>query len=267
VRAPPAANDDIDFRHDAPSLGRTKTARVIVPTGSPPGNRKRTCYLLHAFGGSRLAWPHHLDLSAADPGADLLFVFPESGRRWFINDCMGRRYEDYLVDDLVPAIDAEFPTDRRSGSRIVGGFSMGAATAVYLSLRHPDVFSSSFSYAGAFYASRREGDPYSDLRPNGCMMPTEEEHNRVWGPPGSSVRSAYDPDRLIADAVRRGATPEIIIEVGIGDHPRVVEQNRRMHAALAAAGIAHEYLELPGDHSWASAAASARRCLRKLAGA
>ena len=66
---------------------------------------------------------------------------------------------------------------------------MGGAAAIYMALVYPELIGASLSYAGAFYASDRTGDPYQDQRHEECMMPTENEHNRVWGPPGSDVRS------------------------------------------------------------------------------
>jgi putative tributyrin esterase len=254
----------VDLRHDARSIGRCKTARVLVPTGTPPRRGWRSFYLLHGFGGDRLTWSRHLDLHGLRQCEDMLFIFPESGRRWFINDVSGNRYEDYVVSDLVSAVDANYPTDPRASSRIIGGFSMGGAAAVYLSLRHPRIFSASFSYAGAFYASRREGDPYSAYRSQGCMMPTEEEHDRVWGPPGSRIRAIYDPDTLIDEAVTNSVRPNMVIEAGTCDYPRVIEQNRRMHTALLGRSLQHVYRECEGDHSWASAAASTKRAIRQL---
>jgi putative tributyrin esterase len=255
----------VDLRHDAKALGRSKTARVVVPPGPPPQQGWAACYLLHAFGGDRLSWLRHLNPDGLGSNTKLLLVFPESGRRWFINDISGRCYEDYVVEDLVTAVETNFPTDPRPESRIIGGFSMGGSAAVYLWLRYPETFASSFSYGGAFYASRREGDPYATYRSSGCMMPTVEEHERVWGPPGSRVREEYDPDSLIAAAVVAKAIRKVILEVGVGDYPRVVEQNRRMHAAFTAAGVKHLYREFPGDHSWKFAVASARRAVQELA--
>jgi tryptophan synthase beta chain len=37
--------------------------------------------------------------------ADFIVVCRESGRRWFINDHAGHRYEDYLVHELVALVD------------------------------------------------------------------------------------------------------------------------------------------------------------------
>ena len=141
---------------------------------------------------------------------------------------------------------------------------MGGAAAVSLALRYAGVFSAAFSYAGAFYASRREGDPYASERAGFCMMPSEREHNRVWGLPGSSTRRQYDPDALISEAVVANVVPKLFLEVGVDDYARVVEMNRKMHAALDAAGIQHTYREKRGDHSWPFAAASAQRALRAL---
>jgi S-formylglutathione hydrolase FrmB len=205
-----------------------------------------------------------LDFVSFALGRNLIFVFPESGRRWFINDASGNRYEDYLIHDLVPAIDETFPTQRSRESRMIGGFSMGGAAAVYHSLRHPNLFAASFAYAGAFYASRREGDPYAAYRANGCLMPTENEHNRVWGPINSATRRMYDPHELIQSGVLGNVLPKIFLEAGINDYERVLAQNRKMHQALEDAGIKHVYVEHPGDHTWSFAVASAQRALLEL---
>src|SRR5215217_7610254 len=168
-----------EFEHDAPSLGRKKVAHVQLPSGRPPLAGFRVCYLLHSFGGDRHSWARQGDGFLTGLASDVLFVFPESGRRWFMNDASGKRYEDYLLADLIPAIEATYPVERSARSRIIGGFSMGGAGAIHLALRNPGVFSRAFAVAGAFYASERQGDPYASMRRGACMMPTEQEHDRV----------------------------------------------------------------------------------------
>jgi putative tributyrin esterase len=259
----PARTDlpGVDFAHDSRALGRRKITRVLAPKGPPPDGGWPTFYLLHSHGGNRCSWLLHGRNAPLFSEIDAIFVFPESGRRWFINDISGRRYADYFVRDLLPAVEAQFPCRRSRESRVVGGFSMGGAAAVYLSLIHSELIGSAFSYGGAFYASDRVGDPYADLRHTSCMMPTETDHNRVWGPPGSPVRKQYDPDRLLAQAARQPQQPSIAIEVGLHDYPRVIAQNRRMHRALTSVGMRHSYAERPGDHSWPFAVAAATRVL------
>jgi enterochelin esterase-like enzyme len=253
-----------DFEHDAPSLGRTKVAYVVAPSGTPPAGGFPVCYMLHAFGGDRFSWARHGRAFLAEHQERVLFVFPESGRRWFMNDASGRRYEDYVMEDLIPAVEAAFPVARVARSRIIGGFSMGGAGAVHLALRNPGKFSRAFAISGAFYASERQGDPYASQRAGGCMMPTEAEHDRVWGPVGSEIRRSYDTGALLRNAAVFGTLPELVLEVGTDDYPRVVEQNRRVHRTLDELGIAHFYAEHPGDHGWEFAASSARRLLARL---
>jgi S-formylglutathione hydrolase FrmB len=164
----------------------------------------------------------------------------------------------------MPAIEAAFPVEQAARARLIGGFSMGGAGAVHLALRHPGLFSRAFAISGAFHASERQGDPYASQRGGFCMMPTEDEHTRVWGPVGSETRRAYDTGLLIQRAAATGQVPGLALEVGSDDYPRVVEQNRRVHRQLSEAGVAHAYAEHPGDHTWSFAAPAAGRLLRQL---
>lgn len=256
----------VDFEHHARALGHRKVARVVAPRGEPPDGGWPVAYLLHSFGGDRRSWARCAEPFSPELGDGRLYVLPESGRRWFINDVSGKRYEDYLVNDLVPAIESAFPVRRTAQARLIGGFSMGGAAAVQLSLLYPEVFSRSFAVSGAFYASERQGDPYAEHRATAsCMMPTEDEHNRVWGPPGSAVRRRYDLDALIDRVAVTRRFPRMALIVGTDDFSRVVAQNRRMHGRLEAIGLEHAYAERPGDHTWRFAAPAAAWALEQLA--
>ena len=71
----------------------------------------------------------------ADLARDTLVVLPECGRRWFIDDHSGARYETYVTDELLPLLRAEYGA---TGPVTVGGFSAGGAAAFFLALRHPE---------------------------------------------------------------------------------------------------------------------------------
>lgn len=230
------------------SIGREKSVTVALPPAySPVGRPFPVLYLLHGFGGNRTTW-----LQCEDLATDrIILVFPESGRSWFINDARGRRYEDYLVGEVVGHVDRRFNTVACREGRGIGGFSMGGAAALFQALRHGDLFSVVCSNGGAFEAPLREGDPYERFRGDRDLaMPTTRDHERVWGPVGSEVRRRYDPYRLI-----RNRNPEhplgIHFDVGVDDYPRMIAMNRRVRDALAADAVPHEYRERPGGHDWA----------------
>jgi len=239
-----------DLQHYSESLKRKKTLRIVPSAKTLNNNETRFCVFFHSFGGDRFSFLKHTSASFFKNFTNTVFIFPESGRYWFINDASGNRYEDYIILDLLPLISEHFNFEGNSKHMIIGGFSMGGAAAVYLSLKYPDIFDVSFSYSGAFYASERVGDPYAKDRQNKCMMPTENEHCRVWGLPGSMVRKMYDPNEIINFASRKKRTPKIIIAVGAQDYPRVIKMNRKMNEALENAKIKKIYSEIEGDHTW-----------------
>ena len=51
------------------------------------------------------------------------------------------RYEDYLLDDVIPFIDSTFQTIEDRSARYIGGISSGGYTALNLGLRHQELFS------------------------------------------------------------------------------------------------------------------------------
>ncbi|MCB1499378.1 MAG: prolyl oligopeptidase family serine peptidase [Bauldia sp.] len=234
-----------DFAHDSAALGRRKLVRVLAP---PQGcDATTSCLiLLHPFAGNRTSWLRHAPDLLTSISSDTLLAMPECGRRWFIDDHAGTHYESYIVEDLLPALANEYGV---SGPVAVGGFSAGGAAAFFLALRHPDLFNAALAVAGAFTAGNRTGDPYRDVRTDDMMIPSEEEHDRVWGPPGSTTRALYDPGTLVA-ARLQGSQPRFLFDVGEDDFPRMIAASERMAGLLKDAGLPFAYSRSPGDHTW-----------------
>ncbi|MBN1249468.1 MAG: hypothetical protein JXC32_17535 [Anaerolineae bacterium] len=109
-----------------------------------------TLYLFHG-------WPldewHWIDLGLADWVDDwvsrgligpFIIVLPgvsENGR--YINSSGGDgSFEGFVVNELVPHIDANYRTITDPSGRAVGGISRGGVWALEIALRHQDVFSS-----------------------------------------------------------------------------------------------------------------------------
>ncbi|MEO3812923.1 alpha/beta hydrolase-fold protein [Sphaerisporangium sp. B11E5] len=238
------------------AIGRRKSVTVALPPGySPDGPPFPVLYLLHPYGGDRRSWLRCQDLASHVAMGQIILVLPESGRYWLINDAGGRRYEDYLVDEVVRYVDRHFNTFAHRGGRAIAGFSMGGACALFQALRHGDLFSVAASNSGAFEAPLRVGDPYARYRDDTrLMMPTTRDHERVWGPPGSATRETYDPYRLLA-ARDRGLPLSVYLDVGLDDYDRVISMNRNMRDALSAHSVPHEYRERRGGHDWEFVAA------------
>lgn len=259
MTAPAADLGGHDFTHDSRALGRRKVAHVLPPRETR-GAEVPMLILLHPFAGNRTSWLRHAPDLIAELARDTLVAMPECGRKWFIDDHAGARYETYVTEELLPLLRAEYGA---SGPVTVGGFSAGGGAAVFLALRHPALFEAALAVAGAFTAGDREGDPYRHVRSDDMMIPTEEEHDRVWGPPGSATRSTYRPSALVAALPGVGPRPRFHLEVGTGDFPRMIDASETLAGLLEAAGLPFSFDRAHGDHSWTYAAQAMARLVRR----
>jgi S-formylglutathione hydrolase FrmB len=135
---------------------------VYVPPDydSSPEKRYPVIFGLAGFTGSglnylnrRFLFPAHdeildeLILRGGMPG--VIYVFPDCltylGGSQYVNSAATGRYEDYIVDELAPFIDATFRTTGRRGC--IGG-SSGGIGAFWLAARHPDVFQAFANHSG-----------------------------------------------------------------------------------------------------------------------
>lgn len=68
------------------------------------------------------------------------------------------RFEDYLMQDVIPYIDRRFRT--RPGARATEGFSLGGFMAVKIAAQHPDAFVAVGTYDGLYFWDD-PADPHS----------------------------------------------------------------------------------------------------------
>jgi hypothetical protein len=64
------------------------------------------------------------------------------GNSWSVNSSATGNWEDFVIQEVVPYIDANFKTLPSRDSRGISGSFMGAYGAIRLSMKHPDIFGS-----------------------------------------------------------------------------------------------------------------------------
>jgi enterochelin esterase family protein len=74
--------------------------------------------------------------------------FTRYGGSQYLNSTATGRYEDYLVEELVPFVDGQFRTLPEASHRGITGKSSGGYGALVLGMRHPDVFGGLASHSG-----------------------------------------------------------------------------------------------------------------------
>lgn len=131
----------------------------------PPGDGRRlpSVYMLQGFGGRLEEWLapddegitaiERFDVMFAAPDAEpALLVFVDAwtarGGSQFLNSTSTGRYLDYVCDEVVPFVDARYPTLAAPEHRGVSGKSSGGYGALVGSMLRPDVFGGLISHAG-----------------------------------------------------------------------------------------------------------------------
>ncbi len=168
----------------------------------------------------------------------------------------GHRYEDWVTHDVLAWVDGHYRTRADRAHRGIAGLSMGGVGALTLALKHPDLFGAAMSHSGVVSVLLDETNPFAAparyvSTPDSLRAPVTSWKARLLLALGPSVRrwQEYEPAVLAAEVQRRGS-PVPAIRFDCGTEDALLAENRALHWELERLGIAHEYGEWPGAHSW-----------------
>lgn len=86
---------------------------------------------------------------------EMIVVMPDCftrlGGSQYVNSTATGRYEDHLIEEIVPFVDARFRTHARREARAVMGKSSGGYGALVHAMRHADTFAVAASHSGDCY--------------------------------------------------------------------------------------------------------------------
>jgi hypothetical protein len=153
-----------------------RASAVYLPPGYSARRRYPVLYLLHGMSGSPASIYNGLQLAsvadraiATGQAPPFIAVMPVAGPRVDPNGGeWAGVWERYVVDDVVPWVDAHLPTEARPAGRALEGLCAGGYGALDIGLRHPGIFGMLGSWEGYFAPVFRDG-PFvnatrSDLR-------------------------------------------------------------------------------------------------------
>jgi S-formylglutathione hydrolase FrmB len=147
------------------AIGQTKSYNLYLPPNWCELDDLPLLVMLHGLHGDNTDWVDkgHLDdaattLISAGELAPLIILMPDGDDSFYINGSKGD-YETYIIGELIGAVDQNFPTAATRDTRFIGGLSMGGFGALYLGLRHPDMFSAIGAHSPALLGA--SGDPTS----------------------------------------------------------------------------------------------------------
>jgi len=213
-------------------------ATVILPsTYSAQEDRVfPVLYLLHGAGGDHREWARATSIEELAEELEIVVVCPDGGRTsWYFDSPIdpGYQYEAFVSSELVKYVDETYRTRRDRESRAIAGLSMGGHGALFLAIRHSDVFGTAVAMSGGV-----------DIRPFprnwdiAKRIGTIEEAPERW------------EELTVINQARSLEPGRLAISLDCGTDDFFLPANRALHAQLLAAKVPHDYAERPGGHSW-----------------
>lgn len=213
---------------------------VVIKPGSykKKANRFPVVYLLHGYDGWYSNWIiREPRLKEYADTYQLIIVCPDGAKSsWYFDSPLDTayRYETYIGTEVVRYIDHHYRTLADKKHRAITGLSMGGHGALFLALRHPDIFGAAGSMSGGL--NMKEVGYRFDVP---LRIGDTLNYPQNW--------NDYSVTGIISEYT---STPvAIIFDCGISDI--FIEGNRRLHQEMLARKIPHEYTERPGLHDWA----------------
>lgn len=212
---------------------------VVQPSQAFDNPEKRfpVVYMLNGYSGDYSSWSKTqpaLDSLATAYG--MILVCPDGRDSWYWDSPVdpGMQMESFFIEDLIPFIDANYPTIKKKEQRAITGLSMGGHGAMWLAMRHPDIFGNVGSMSGGV-----------DIRPFPKSWKMKDRlgeydaNKDVW----ESHTVAVLAENLDKDKVKLN----IIFDCGTSD--MFAKVNDQLHQTLMQKGIPHDYISRPGGHS------------------
>lgn len=141
-------------------------------------------------------------------------------------------YKDYLINELIPYVDAHYSTITAREGRFIDGYSMGGFAALHVGFSHPELFAKIGAHSAAFWDYAAD-DLYTD--------------RRNWLYQTAELRKARDPF-LLAKTQDLHAT-QVYVDAGTSDALAGVDE--RFYLTLLGLGITAEWHSSTGGHTLA----------------
>lgn len=236
-------------------LGKEVEYSLYLPPNYDQTNRRYpVLYLLHGYTDDETGWTQFGEVKAIadrqlqkNEMTEMIIAMPDGGVSWYINSTDGKvMYEDFLITEFIPYVDATLRTRSEKRYRSIAGLSMGGHGTMIMAIKHPELFAAACPLsAGIFTNDEIIGTP-------------DETWNNVFGPPyGKSkgtdrISEHYKKNSILS--LIENKTPDELKKVkyyiDCGDKDFLIKGNMALHSLLIDKKVPHEFRVREGIHNW-----------------
>ena len=235
---PPSPAFTVDAQQ-VPSAAMNKNVpiNVILPDSylSNSSGTFPVLYLLHGAGDNQDTWLKNTPIGSLADQYGIIVVCPAAEQSWYFDspEDPKYRYETFVSSELVSHIDGKYRTRPDRKYRALAGNSMGGHGALFLAIRHKDVFSIASSLSGGV-----DFRPFPDNWNLKNLLGSIQDHPERWN------------DLVVVNQAKSLKDGDLAISMEVGTSDFFLAVNRALHQELLDAKVSHDYAERPGEHGW-----------------
>lgn len=208
---------------------------VIISPDKQIGKTYPTLYLLHGYGGNHKTWigiKPNLPQLVDEYG--IIVVCPNGENSWYWDSPINSnsQFETFVSDELIKYIDKNYPSIPNHKGRAITGLSMGGHGAMWLAIRHQDIFGAAGSMSGGL-----DIRPFPDNWDMKRQIGEKDKNQQIW--------EEYTVINQL-DKLKNGSLA-IIFDCGYSDFFFTVNNN--FHQGLLDRKIDHDFIVRPGGHT------------------
>ncbi len=236
-------------------MGKDVNYAVYLPPDYDASNRSYpVVYLLHGYSDDQTGWVQFGQIGALVDKAiaeqkisPMIIVMPDGGVAWYVNDYQNKvRFEDMFFQEFIPTIEKQYRVKSKKEYRGIAGLSMGGFGSLYLSLKHPDMFTACAPLSAGIFTDAEI-----------TTMP-DNQYNQYFGPVyGTNKEGARLTDHWrktnIIDVIKtipEASKKSVRIYMDCGDKDFLIRGNCETHLLMKDLGIPHEFRVREGSHTW-----------------
>ncbi len=234
-----------DLKLNSKLMAREMPYRVILPKNYEANKAEKfaVLYLLHGLTGHFDNWADKTKLKDYATNYNYIIVMPEGNNGWYSDSATvpNDKYESYIVQELIPEIDAKFRTFADREHRIIAGLSMGGYGSLKFGLKYPDKFVVVGSFSGALGAASFTEKTAGAIG---------KSIDAIFGNVDSETRNSNDIFKIVREISPEKIKTLPFIYLDCGTEDFLFQNNREFVALIVEKKIPHEFRQLPGKHDW-----------------
>lgn len=194
-------------------------------------------YLLHGYSDDYSYYPKRMPLDSVASAYNMIIVCPDGRDSWYWDSPVNPDFqmESFFTQELVPTIDSLYRTRKSPEQRAIVGLSMGGHGALWLAMRHSDIWKNAGSMSGGVDITKRE---FHDQWRMKERLGEFKDNSVRWG------------EHTVAALVPGLQPGQLNIIFCCGTEDFFFDVNNELSKSLNDHRIGHTYFTAPGDHSW-----------------